>query len=810
MEKRYLLNPVFFLCLAVAAFFLCPAGILAQEISKVSKEGKISGTVKDEQGQPLAYATVLLSPGSKGTTTDEQGYFVLDKITAGVYSLRVNFIGYLQQEKILEVEPANQATITFTLKEATQNLQEVSVVGKSQTAQVKEQSYAVAAIDARPYQNSTADINQVLDRTAGVRIREEGGMGSDFNFSLNGFSGRQVRFFLDGIPMDNFGPSLSLNNIPVNMAERIEVYKGVVPVWLGTDALGGAVNIVTRQQPNFLDASYSIGSFNTHRTAVNAAYTNAQTGFTVRTNVFHNYSDNSYRVYVPVVDLSNNRKSSPQWVRRFHDGYESAGLQLEAGLSNKKFADQLLLGFIVSGNEQEVQTGVTMESVFGAMSRNSQSFIPSVKYRKHDLFIPGLDLSFSSLYNRSRSQVVDTTARIYNWLGESRARSSATAGENRRTRINNQDGEAITRANLSYRLSDRHSLALNYLFTDFQRQTNDPEDLHNPAHHIPQRISRHTAGLAWQWDYNEKGSVTLFSKLYAMEAGSYRRVNFATEREELQPVHTSYGRTGYGLATAYFLQPQLQLKASYEHTYRLPEGNEMFGDGLFLERNPELRPELSDNLNLGFLYANAGNADHRLSLESNLIYRQTTDFIRLNATRTIKKFVNLSDARTAGVEGEVRYSWKGMLHASINASFQDIIDTRDSIMLDNTYVGAGKSKNYAYGLRVPNIPYLFGNANLSGVFKEVGYEHAVLSLNWSLHYVDEYFLAMSAMGKPGSKDIIPSQLSQDIGFSYSLQEGKYNISLEGRNITDAMLYDNFFLQKPGRAFYAKFRYFLAY
>ena len=58
-----------------------------------------------------------------------------------------------------------------------------------------------------------------------------------------------------------------LNNIPVNFAERIEVYKGVVPVGFGTDALGGVINIVTNKQKRnwFLDASYSYGSFNAHK-----------------------------------------------------------------------------------------------------------------------------------------------------------------------------------------------------------------------------------------------------------------------------------------------------------------------------------------------------------------------------------------------------------------------------------------------------------------------------------------------------------------------------------------------------------------
>ena len=111
------------------------------------------------------------------------------------------------------------------------------------------------------------------------------------NFSLNGFSGKQVKFFIDGIPMDDFGSSFQLNNIPINLAERIEVYKGVVPIGLGADALGGAVNIVTKNvRKNYVDASYSYGSFNTHRSVINTAFV-AESGFTFQLNAFQNYSD---------------------------------------------------------------------------------------------------------------------------------------------------------------------------------------------------------------------------------------------------------------------------------------------------------------------------------------------------------------------------------------------------------------------------------------------------------------------------------------------------------------------------------------
>ena len=154
----------------------------------------------------------------------------------------------------------------------------------------------------------------MINQSSGVRMRESGGMGSDYSFTLNGFAGKQVKFFLDGIPMDNFGSSLSLTNLSANIAERVEVYKGVLPVNLGADALGGAVNIVTRKDANYLDASYSISSFNTHRLSVNGAFTDKKSGFTVRANTYYNYSDNNYRVHVPILNLATNEVGPNQWV----------------------------------------------------------------------------------------------------------------------------------------------------------------------------------------------------------------------------------------------------------------------------------------------------------------------------------------------------------------------------------------------------------------------------------------------------------------------------------------------------------------
>ena len=115
--------------------------------------------------------------------------------------------------------------------------------------------FAANALDVKPLANSVHNLNEMVNRSTGIRVREEGGVGSDFDLSINGMSGNSVRYFLDGVPLDAKGSGVSLANLPVNLIERIEIYKGVVPASLGADALGGPINIITNKADcNYLDA----------------------------------------------------------------------------------------------------------------------------------------------------------------------------------------------------------------------------------------------------------------------------------------------------------------------------------------------------------------------------------------------------------------------------------------------------------------------------------------------------------------------------------------------------------------------------
>lgn len=109
---------------------------------------------------------------------------------------------------------------------------------------MKNSAYNAVAVDTRDMLNTTKTLSEALAKTPGLKLRESGGVGSDINLMLDGFSGKHVKVFIDGVPQEGVGGSFGLNNIPVSFADRIEVHKGVVPVNFGTDAIGGVINIV--------------------------------------------------------------------------------------------------------------------------------------------------------------------------------------------------------------------------------------------------------------------------------------------------------------------------------------------------------------------------------------------------------------------------------------------------------------------------------------------------------------------------------------------------------------------------------------
>ena len=159
-------------------------------------------------------------------------------------------------------------------KKKIEDLKTVSIKGKSKKQKAETSGFAVAIIETKEASLRNLTTNELLDRSVGVRVRQNGGIGSNVEYNLNGMSGSTIGIFIDGIEASTYGSSFNLNNIPPAMIERIEVYKGVLPSHLTGDYVGGAINVVLKKNvsKNTATAAVSYGSFNTFQADLGASY----------------------------------------------------------------------------------------------------------------------------------------------------------------------------------------------------------------------------------------------------------------------------------------------------------------------------------------------------------------------------------------------------------------------------------------------------------------------------------------------------------------------------------------------------------
>lgn len=203
----------------------------------------ISGVVQDSDGDALPYASIYVDNTTIGTTTDNQGRYTL-YIPEGNIRLTAQMMGYT--EKSIDVALHTNKNVDFQLSETSTEIDAV-VVSASGVGGIRRSAFNAVAVDTKPLKNTTKNLADALANAPGLKLRESGGVGSDMSLMIDGFAGKHVKIFIDGVPQEGVGNAFSLNNIPAGYADRIEVYRGVVPVGFGADALGGVINIVTKK-----------------------------------------------------------------------------------------------------------------------------------------------------------------------------------------------------------------------------------------------------------------------------------------------------------------------------------------------------------------------------------------------------------------------------------------------------------------------------------------------------------------------------------------------------------------------------------
>ena len=762
----------------------------------------LEGVVTDSEGRPLPYTTIFVDGTSRGTTADSEGRYRL-VLEMGETDIVVQMLGYATERLSLNVAEGSNNLDVVLSTEAT-GIEEV-VVSASGVGHMRRSAFTAVAVDTKALQNSTKNIADALTRVPGVKLRESGGVGSEMSLMVDGFSGKHVKVFIDGVPQEGVGGAFSLNNIPAGYAERIEVYRGVVPVGFGADALGGVVNIVTNKSRRkwYADASYSFGSFNTHRSMVNTGQT-LENGFMWEINAFQNYSDNNYKVDVPVEDFATGRIDRDNIVRveRFHDTYHNESVAAKVGVVGKSWADRLIFTMKYANMYKEIQSGVRQEIVYGDKLRRGYSLMPSLEYQKRNLFTEDLDLMVTANYNNNVTYNIDTAQYKYNWLGDTQRLNSPGEQSYQHTRSNSDNWNAT--ATLTYRMGRAHTFTLNHVFNAFMRHNASLLAREEQGDAIDKQTMKNITGAQYRLMPSKRWNVTLFAKYYALDVAG----PIATDSNQSNFVRTTRHEDalGYGAAATYFILPSLQTKLSYEKAYRLPTIEEMFGDEDLEQGDIAIRPENSDNINVNLSYSDSYGVDdkHSLYLDAGFMWRDTRDYIQRNIVdisggKSAATYINYGRVRTWGVILSARYSFATWLSVGGNISYMDV---RDNMKIA---IGTTSMPNLGYGDRMPNIPYLFADSDITFTWNDCISEGDALSLTYDNQYLHNFYYYSSRIGTNKSDYMVPTQFSHNLSLSYSLKQGKYSISVECRNFTNEALYDNFSLQKAGRALYAKFR-----
>ncbi|MBL4796614.1 MAG: TonB-dependent receptor plug domain-containing protein [Oleispira sp.] len=701
---------------------------------------------------------------------------------------------FLLAQSFAWAETEKSDTSDETNEFETKELETIVIVGVIDEAMVLEQSAAaVDVIDLKADQKLTADLSEVLSREPGISIRRMGGLGSRETFSLNGLKDEQIRFFIDGIPLEMSAYTFGIGSIPVNLVRRADIYHGVVPIELGADALGGAVNFITDngQEGTGGSISHMIGDFNTTRSTLSLNYA-GDSGFFSRLNGFYDYSDNNYEVDVTLPNELG--KKEPYKAERFHDAYEGQGANVDFGYTEQSWADLFQVSLYTSEYYKEIQHNVTMSKPYGEATIERKTYGLNLRYKKQ--LTDELSLSATAGASEMKSHFFDIGDYSYLWNGEQVITPAPHPGEIGDacdcTYLRNSEYAIV---HLGWKLAEDHSLDFSTSPT-WHRQSskNDylTDDQIDPVDADRNMFSL-VSGVNYTFDFfDDKLQNKLFVKHYSQDRESVQ-LNGTTRLEE--NIDSNIDRMGWGNVVRYKFYQWLIAKASYEQATRLPSFDEVFGDSESVIANIELNEEYSNNYNLSLEINELTNDYGSWKGGASYFIRDVEDAIILMTVNDLSQYQNVSSVDSRGFQ--VSGSWNSaedFLTIKANYTNFDLINTADEGLF-------AQFKNQ----QIPNSPHTFFNTMVGLKWMSVFAGYDELRLNWNYRFVDRYELLWEDYGLSQFNPYVPAQESHSLATIYTkdIYSSTVSVAAEVQNITDEKLYDHYGVQRPGRAFNLK-------
>jgi outer membrane receptor protein involved in Fe transport len=669
----------------------------------------------------------------------------------------------------------------------------IEVVDEAASTRRRRTAEAVTTVETTTAREESADLGEVLARVEGVAVRRSGGLGSTTSLSLDGLTGQQVRLFVDGVPWALAGLGVDPASVPVDLVERVDLYRGVVPIRYGADALGGAVDLVTAPPRAGTHGSlaWQSGSWDTHRLAASVQHLHVPSGAYARALGFFDTSRNDWPIDVEVADATG--RLAPATVRRTHDGYRAGGGGLVLGVRDRRWADVLEVRGSASDLAKEIPHNVVMTVPYGEARYGVTAVGTTGRWA---LTRGPVRVELLAAHGWRRTTFVDLADRVYDWFGRP-IRDRATPGEIEGHPIDQvARQQAWTgRADVDVEVAPGHALSL-AITPAWTRRTGEDHTRADTGERDPltadRRLVTVVSGLGWTGHLaHDRAELTAFGKAYGYAADLEEPVVGGAWREKDRRLL----RFGGGAGLRATLVGGLLLKASYEYATRLPEPDEVFGDAVLIAANLDLEPEVSHNVNAGLELLPTSTTIGTFDARAGGLLRAADHLVALLGTDTVFQWQNVYRARTVGAEGALRWtSPRDWVSLAGTATWLDARNTSDE----------GPFSTYR-GDRLPNRPWITATGEATLRVAEPLPRGVEVRVHWTTRYVHGFFRGWESVGRPDVKQRVPDQLLHGLAATVAWRAAPWSVAatLEVQNLTDAHAYDWFGVQKAGRSVFGR-------
>ena len=222
----------------------------ASPISQTPTDAHLFGHVIDaESGEHLSYVTVSLEGTPVATMTDATGHFLLRNLRPGTYTVVVELVGYQSQRKSVTILTGETTELEFAIRHSPMMLEQV-VVSSSRSERLKQEAPSlVSVISSEVFSRAASQaLTGGLVFQPGVRVENTCQNCGFPQVRINGLDGKYSQILVDSHPLfSSLTGVYGLEQIPANMIERVEVMRGGGSALYGSSAIGGTINVITKE-----------------------------------------------------------------------------------------------------------------------------------------------------------------------------------------------------------------------------------------------------------------------------------------------------------------------------------------------------------------------------------------------------------------------------------------------------------------------------------------------------------------------------------------------------------------------------------